>query len=68
MYQDPKRVRSHKCTVYLDEYEAAIIQAHANYSGVSRAEMMRQLMLQQAREAFGIDPASLSSNVPVSAG
>ncbi|OLO05090.1 ribbon-helix-helix protein, CopG family [Salinicola socius] len=68
MYQDPKRVRSNKCTVYLDEYEAAIIQAHANYNGISRAEMMRQLMLQQARTALGIDPASLNTTVPVSAG
>lgn len=56
MYQDPKRVRQHKFTVYLDDYEAAIIQAHANYSGQSRAETMRQMMLREAQEALGIEP------------
>lgn len=62
MYQDPKRVRA-KHTVYLDEYETAIIQAHANYLGVPKAEVMRQMMLKEAREVLGIDPAGFDTTV-----
>lgn len=67
MYQDPKRVRHHKFTVYMDDYEAAIIHAHANYSGLSLAETMRQMMLSEAQESLGIDPVSLTHKVTAQA-
>nr|WP_300306953.1 hypothetical protein [Halomonas sp.] len=54
MYPDPKRVRQ-KVTVYLDQYEADIVAAHANYLGVSRAEVMRTMIIKEAMEVLGID-------------
>lgn len=56
MYPDPKRVRSFKHTVYLDEYEVAIIQAHANYSGLPLAAVMRDMMMKAAQESLGLSP------------
>lgn len=67
MYQDPKRIRN-KTTVYLDQYEADVITALANYLGVPKAEVMRQMLMKEAREALGIDPASLEASVNANAG
>ena len=67
MYQDPKRIRN-KTTVYLDQYETDVITALANYLGVPRAEIMRQMLMKEAREALGIDPASLDASVSAHAG
>ncbi|MDO0944829.1 hypothetical protein [Chromohalobacter israelensis] len=61
MYQDPKRVRT-KATVYLDQYEADVITALANYLGVPKAEVMRQMM-KEAREMFGGDLAVLADTI-----
>ena len=66
MYPDPKRVRSFKHTVYLDEYEVAIIQAHANYSGLPLAAVMRDMMMKAAQESLGLSP-NASSKVAGSA-
>lgn len=60
MYPDPKRVRSFKHTVYLDEYEVAIIQAHANYSGLPLAAVMRDMMMKAAQESLGLSPNASS--------
>ncbi|WP_275286903.1 hypothetical protein [Halomonas elongata] len=57
MYQDPKRVRT-KSTVYLDQYEADVITALANYLGVPKAEVMRQMMMKEAREVLGLGTES----------
>jgi len=67
MYQDPKRIRT-KATVYLDQYEAAIIEAHANYLGLPKAEVMRQMLMKEAHDVLGIDPASLTASVDHRAG
>ena len=67
MYQDPKRVRT-KATVYLDQYEADVITALANYLGVPKAEVMRQMMMKEAREVLGIDPEALTDTVAAHAG
>ncbi|MBT2784787.1 MULTISPECIES: hypothetical protein [unclassified Halomonas] len=53
MYQDTKRLRSKK-SVYLDEYEDAVITALANLYGISKAALMREMMMTQARELVGI--------------
>ena len=67
MYQDPKRIRS-KATVYLDQYEQDVITALANYLGVPKAEVMRQMMMKEAQEVLGIDLATLTNTVAASAG
>lgn len=67
MYQDPKRVRT-KATVYLDQYESDVIVALANYLGVPKAEVMRQMMMKEAREVLGVDPEALTDTVAAHAG
>lgn len=62
MYQDPKRIRM-KATVYLDQYEADVITAMANYLGVPKAEVMRQMLMKEAREVLGVDPETLNDTV-----
>lgn len=53
MYQDTKRLRTKK-SVYLDEYEDAVITALANLYGISKAALMREMMMTQARELVGV--------------
>ncbi|MDR5868117.1 hypothetical protein [Halomonas koreensis] len=67
MYQDPKRVRT-KSTVYLDQYEQDVITALANYLGVPKAEVMRQMMMKEAQEVLGVDLAALTDTIAASAG
>lgn len=67
MYQDPKRIRQ-KTTVYLDQYEADVITALANYLGVPKAEVMRQMLMKEARDALGIDPSELDQSINRHAG
>ncbi|PAU76757.1 hypothetical protein [Halomonas salipaludis] len=67
MYQDTKRVRT-KATVYLDQYESDVITALANYLGVPKAEVMRQMLMKEARDVLGIDLAGLVDSVADQAG
>ncbi|WKD28630.1 hypothetical protein NDQ72_01400 [Halomonas sp. KG2] len=53
MYQDTKRLRTKK-SVYLDEYEDAVITAFANLHGISKAALMRQMIMNQANELLGV--------------
>ena len=62
MYQDPKRVRT-KATVYLDQYEADVITAMANYLGLPKAEVMRQMLMKEAQETLGIDLGAVQPTV-----
>ena len=54
MYADPKRVRRRQ-TVYLDEYEMAMLDAIANYAGDSKSSTARQLLLLGVETAMGLD-------------
>lgn len=56
MYQDSKRVRKHRATMNLDDYEQALIVALVNYTGIEQAELLRRLALEQARELLGGTP------------
>lgn len=62
MYQDPKRVRT-KATVYLDQYEADVITALANYLGAPKAEVMRAMLMREAQEVLGVDLAGLVDSI-----
>lgn len=68
MYQDPKRIRSCKATVYLDQYESDVITALANYLGVPKAEVMRHMLMKEAREVLGVDLAGLTESLAGQAG
>lgn len=56
MYQDSKRIRKHRATMNLDDYEQALIVALVNYTGIEQAELLRRLALEQARELLGGTP------------
>jgi hypothetical protein len=63
MYQDPKRVRSRYAALNLDQYEAQLIDALVDYTGIERASLLRQLVLKEALETLGVADLSIS-NVP----
>ncbi|SDG27426.1 hypothetical protein SAMN05216571_10818 [Onishia taeanensis] len=54
MYQDPKRVRTRYGALNLDEYEARLIDALVDYTGIERAALLRQLVLKEALETLGL--------------
>lgn len=56
MYQDPKRIRKHRATMNLDDYEQALIIALVNYTGIDQADLLRRLALEQARELLLSEP------------
>ncbi|WP_342595497.1 hypothetical protein AAGT95_03030 [Salinicola lusitanus] len=55
MHMDPSRVRSRYAAINLDEYERALFDALVNYTGMSRATLLRQLALKEALETLGIN-------------
>lgn len=50
MYQDSKRIRKHRATLSLDDYEQDLINALVNYTGMEKAHILRALALAEARE------------------
>ncbi|GEK74210.1 MULTISPECIES: hypothetical protein [Halomonas] len=64
MYQDPKRVRTRYGSINLDEYEARLIDALADYTGIERAALLRQLVLKEALETLGLDEFDTPSVAP----
>ncbi|MGP5308073.1 hypothetical protein [Vreelandella alkaliphila] len=61
MYQDPKRVRSRYAALNLDQYEAQLIDALVDYTGIERASLLRQLVLKEALETLGVADLSVST-------
>lgn len=55
MYTDPKRVREPYARLRLDRYEAKLLDALVEYTGVGRAELIRQLVMNEALDVFGVD-------------
>ncbi|SDK77808.1 hypothetical protein SAMN05661010_00049 [Modicisalibacter muralis] len=53
MYQDPQRVRTRYGSINLDEREAKLIDALVEYTGESKASLLRQLVLKEALESIG---------------
>jgi len=52
MYADTKRLRNHRVTINLDEYEAAVINALVNYTGTPPSTLLRQMLFAQAEETL----------------
>lgn len=61
MYQDPKRIRRPYARINLDSYEARLIDAMADYTGIGRATLLRQLVLKEALETLGLPESSAES-------
>lgn len=71
MHQDPKRIRKHRATMNFDDYEEALIQALQNYTGLSRATLLRQMLMAQLESvllptANSMPAASLRSECRIS--
>lgn len=58
MYHDQTLARKNKVTVYLNQHEEAFIEAACKLYGTSKAQVLRELALREARDAFGIVPGS----------
>ena len=61
MYQDPTRVRTRYAALNLDQYEAQLIDALVDYTGIERASLLRQLVLKEALETLGVADLSVST-------
>ncbi|WP_454907621.1 hypothetical protein [Variovorax gossypii] len=57
MYPDPKRVRDNRITIRLDDYEAELVRAMANYQGEQLTTMLRQLAMREAGRLLGLGAA-----------
>lgn len=64
MYQDPKRIRKHRVSLNLDDYEAAVINALVDYTGTDRASLLRQMLIAQAEAALLATPTSMAGGAP----
>ena len=53
MYQDPRQIRSRRITVYLNELEDNVINAHAALHGIPKAQLFRELAMKEADELLG---------------
>ncbi|GEN25413.1 hypothetical protein HCU01_33620 [Halomonas cupida] len=54
MHQDTRRIRQRYAAINLDEYEAKVIDALVDYTGISKATLLRQLVLKEALETLGV--------------
>ena len=48
MYPDPKRIRCHRVTVRLDQYELELLTAIANYQGEQVSGLLRHVTVREA--------------------
>ncbi len=55
MYQDPKRVRRPYGRINLDQYEAKLLDALVDYTGVERGVLLREMVMKEAVEVLGMD-------------
>jgi uncharacterized protein (DUF1778 family) len=55
MYPDPKRVRNHRITVRLDDYELKLLTAIADYQGEQVAGLVRQVAVREALGVLGMN-------------
>ncbi len=58
MYPDPKRVRTHKLTMRLDDYEHKLLEALANYQGEQLSTLIRDLVVREAQQVISLAHAA----------
>lgn len=54
MYPDPKRVRTHKLTMRLDDYEHKLLEALAEYQGEQLSTLIRDLVVREAQQVISL--------------
>lgn len=55
MYPDRKRVRQHRLTVRVDDYEMDLLNAMANYQGEQLSTLLRELLMREAQQVLGLE-------------
>ena len=53
-YPDPKRVRDHRLTLRLDDYEHKLVQAMAEYQGEQLSTLVRDMAVREAEQVLGM--------------
>ena len=65
MYADPSQIRKKRVTLYLNDAEAALIEATNNYLGGEKAPLLRKMLLESAHRVLtgesNIDTSGLGS-------
>lgn len=61
MHQDSRRNRHRYAAINLDDYEAKLIDALVDYTGLSKATLLRQLVLKEALDTLGVSDIVESS-------
>ena len=61
MHQDSRRIRHRYAAINLDDYEAKLIDALVDYTGLSKATLLRQLVLKEALDTLGVSDIVASS-------
>lgn len=51
-YGDPSQIRKHRVTLYLNDAEAALVEATNNYLGGEKAPLLRDLLINSAHLAL----------------
>lgn len=49
MYPDPKRVRSHRIAINLNQYEHDVIQSFSNLIGIDKSALAREMLMREAQ-------------------
>lgn len=68
MYSDPTRIRSHTIKVRLSDRENDLIDALVNYTGEQKAVLIREMVLEAAASALGLQSAPVGAGVEVPLG
>lgn len=54
MYTDPSQIRGHVIKLSLNDSEAALIDALVNITGQQKAVLLREILLDQAKQTLGV--------------
>ncbi len=57
MYPDPKRIRSGRVVIRLNDYESELLKQLSIKTGDQLSSMLREMVIRQAREILAHDPA-----------
>lgn len=68
MYADPSLIRKHRVTLYLNDAEAALVEATNNYLGGEKAPLLRELLIQSAHRVLtgeaNLQPVGIGNEEP----
>lgn len=54
MHQDTRRIRQRYAAINLDDYEAKLIDALVDLTGMSKATLLREMVMKEALETLGV--------------